>query len=103
MNDDNREFVELKQQFIDYRERQMEANVDIKARLASIDASLSTLAPIITAHAERFKTIEVTCAMQNKTTSGRLDRVEKTGLGALVTVTGLFLTGVWAHVFPLKV
>lgn len=95
MNGDGREFIELKQQFIDYRERQQEANVDIKARLASIDASISALAPVITAHSERFKTLEDKCSVQGRSNASRIDRLEKGILGSISLVVVLFVTGIW--------
>jgi len=99
----DREFVELKQQFLDYRDRQMEANVDIKARLSSIDASLSSLVPIITKHEERFNTIEQRfAATDGKLAIGakRVERLEQGAIGMLMSVAGLFVVGVWQHVFP---
>lgn len=102
MNGDGREFVELKQQFLDYRERQMEANTDIKARLTSIDASLSVLTPMITAHQERFKTLEEKCSIQGKTNMNRISRIETGILSAIGLIVALFVTGVWQVVFPPK-
>jgi len=103
MNGDGREFVELKQEFRDYKDRQMDANTDIKARLTSIDASLSALAPIITAHNERFNTIESKCTDRGKSNATRIDRLEKGALGTLVAIAGFFLTAVWQGIFPPKI
>ena len=100
---EDREFVELKQQFLDYRDRQMEANVDIKARLTSIDASISALAPVITQHQERFNTMDQKCLAVEKNVQNdkkRIDRLEMGVVGTLVTLAAVTLTGVWQHVFP---
>lgn len=105
MNGDGREFIELKQEFKDYKDRQIEANTDIKARLSSIDASLSALAPIIIKHEERFGSVEFKCVQIEKSISSvgkRTDRIEMGVVGTLVTVAGLFLSGIWSHIFPPK-
>lgn len=103
MNGDGREFIELKQEFKDYKDRQMEANVDIKGRLTSIDASLSALAPIIAEHKERFNTMDLKCVgfeKKAKENSSRISRLELGFIGALVTLAGVTLTNVWQHIFP---
>ena len=97
---DDREFIELRQEFRDFKERQQEANVDIKGRLTSIDASISAIAPLLIAHAERFKSVETTCSIQGKSNADRISRLEKGYLGALMAIAGLFLTSIWAYIFP---
>jgi hypothetical protein len=102
MNGDGHEFAELRQEFHDFKEKQTEYQVDIKARLASMDASLSALAPIIYKHEERFNTIDQTCANIERTermAQNRITRLEMGVVGSLVVVAGMFVTGIWQHIF----
>lgn len=110
MNGDGREFVELKQEFRDFKERVMEYQVDVKARLASIDASMSALAPLITAHEERFKVVE----QKNKAVcdrieinTKRLNRIEMGIFGVIfMALVGAIAWGwqaIAVHIFSPKV
>ena len=91
----------------DLKERVLEFHVQTNQHFTTIDASLSSLAPMITAHEERFKTVEANhqsvCGKISRGTM-RIDRLE-VGLFSVVfaTLAGLVLWvwgGVASHIFP---
>jgi hypothetical protein len=105
MNGDNREFVELKQEFRDFKERQLEANNSINQKLISIDNNINELKPLIQAHQGRFDTL---CEIQKgndtrmRNHSNRITRIELGFLGGLLAVAGTVASGIWEHIFPVK-
>ena len=94
-------------EFREFRDRYIDGHTDIKARLASIDASLAAITPIITAHEERFKLMELKCqdfSKETKEVRARTDRIEKSLLGVMVlALTGVLAyvsSGIASHIFP---
>jgi len=106
MDEHGREFAELRQEFRDFKERQVDANNAITGRLTSIDASLSHLIPLITAHEERFKLLEhknETACDKINGNARRIGRLEIGIVGTLVTIVMAFFTGALQYLFPPKV
>jgi len=89
---------EVLRELRDFKERHVEFQTDVKARFTSIDASLSSLSPIITAHQERFKSLESNI----ETNCKRLDRAEQGVFGALVFIVVAVFTTAWNLLFPSK-
>jgi len=96
-------------EFREFKERMLESHTDIKARLSSIDASISAITPLLTAHSERFNTMDEKCINFDKKTTivaKRVDRIEKGVLGvtslAILGMFAFFSNNILAHIFPPK-
>ena len=84
------EIKNLKETHMQFYTEVKEMRNELSGKLTSIDASLSALAPVITAHSERFKTVELRCDHVEKQQKGMSDRL----WGIALLVFGTIIAGI---------